>query len=763
MAVVVIGIMFAFIGGSALQHFLEGGKTGLHRTIAYFADDRKITNYDLYVLARRELEILRRLGADTMLRSIIEPVSRTPDLRMLLLSELLFSERQTSPESIMRIKQTIRSNGYRISDKQINDIYRRSVPADCYWLLLENEAQLAGVRISNKNSGSQLARIIPQLFPGATYSQLIGSIVNRQGIPEDQILTTFGKLLAVSEYANVICSGENATSAQIMQTISQEEERIDVEFVKFDSTVFTGLAAETQEEPTEEKISAHFDRYKRFFAGAVSGENPYGFGYKLADRVRLEYIAVKLDDVSGIVTPPTQDEAQEYYRRNEEQFKEQVLSDPNDPNSPLTERSKTYAEVASIISKALLQNKINSKAEKILQEAGTLTEDGLQETDISSGNLSAEQLKAMSGDYESTADQLSKKYNVRVYAGQTGLFDAVDVQTDRHLGMLYLQRHGYNPVGLTQVVFALDELGASELGPFDVPKPRMYENIGPMKDMFGQTMVVVRVIEAKKASEPESINQTFSKETLRLETGDKQASEDVYSVREKVAEDLKKLAAMDTVKSKAEEFITLAAKDGWESTIEKFNELYGEKEQPDKGDPNATGDPNVIKGVGEQPFKLQNLSGLQRISKEVIGTLAVQSAGNPVARPSVEGAKKEALFREQLYSLVPQDSNTVETLPLVMEFKPDLSYYCLKGISVKRLERQEYEKIKTIRVYKEDAVQSQSLAVVHFNPENILKRMNFRWAEEVETATDVNAPEDANAPQQDRGQKTEDGKQSPER
>ena len=100
--------------------------------------------------------------------------------------------------------------------------------------------------------------------------------------------------------------------------------------------------------------------------------------------------------------------------------------------------------------------------------------------------------------------------------------------------------------------------------------------------------------------------------------------------------------------------------------------------------------------------------------------------------------KKESVLREQLYSLVPPDSNTVEKLPLVLEVKPDVSYYCLKNISVKRLDRQQYEVIKSIQAYKINTLQSQSLAVVHFNPDNILKRMKFRWAIEDEEAADAN-------------------------
>ncbi len=729
MAIVFIGTLFGFVGGGTLLQQLSRRRTGLHKTVAYFADNRKITNHDL-VLAHRELEILKRLGADDVLRNVSVLPFRIPDLRGVLLGELLFLEQRISPELINRIKQVIRANEYRISDKQINDIYRRSMPSNIYWLLLKNEAQLAGVRISNDDTGKLLARTIPQLFNGVTYSQLIGSIIKRQGIPEEEILSTFGKLLAVLEYAKIICTSEDVTSSQVMHNVSLEEERIDVGFVKFDSAVFAGA----QSEPNEERIVEHFDKYRKFFAGAVSEANPYGFGYKLADRMQLEYIAVKLDDISGIVTAPTQEEAEEYYQKYRERFTVLVPSDPNDPNSPAIERTKSYAEVASLISKELLQNKINSKAESILQEAKTLTEADFEETDIESANLSTERLKQMAGDYEINAEELSEKYKIKVYAGQTGLLSAADMQADRFLGMLYLKAYGQTLVGLTRIVFAIDELGVSELGPFEAAAPRMYENIGPMKDIFGRVMVVVRVKKAEKASEPETINQTFSKSMLEFEQTLEPVSEDVYSVKEKVVEDLKRLAAMETTKSKAEEFKDLAVKDGWESAVEKFNELYGQ--QAEQGEFETE---NAIKSVRES-FKLENLSDLQRISSMKFGALSVQSEGNPAGQFLVNNYEKEGRFRNRLYLLVPQDSNTVDTVPLVMEFKPDMSYYCLKELSVKRLEQEQYEKIKAMRVYREDFVQSQSLAAVHFSPENILKRMNFRQVEPEKEAADANTP-----------------------
>ncbi|OHB82619.1 MAG: hypothetical protein A2Z38_09295 [Planctomycetes bacterium RBG_19FT_COMBO_48_8] len=718
MAVVVIVIMFGFIGGGTLLQQLSKRRVG---ALAHFGEKNQISDYDL-LLARRELEIMRMLRADALLRS--------QDLHGVFLGELLFSDQRASPALINRIKQSIRTNQYRISEKQINDIYRRQVPPGVYWLLLENEAQLAGIRISNAQVGELLGKVIPQLFEGQTYSQLIGAIIRQQRIPEQQILTTLGKLLAVLQYSSIVCSNEDLTTRQITQAASTEEERVNVEFVKFDTAVF----AEKQDEPGADKIAEHFNKYKAIAPGTVNDENPHGFGYKLPDRVQLEYIAVKLDEVKTIVKRPTQDELGDYYNRNKELlFTEEVPSDPNDPNSPPLKKTKSYAEVANSISQQLLKDKINSTAQNILQEARTLTEANLENLEIESAKVTTEQLKEKAGDYKTAAAQLSEKYKIKVYTGQTGLLSPIDMQSDEKIATLFLQGYGQNPVRLSKVVFAVDELAVSELGPFDVPKPRMFENIGPVKDIMsmyssasGGIMAIIRVIDAKKAAEPESIDQTYSISSLKFDPNEEKPGEDIYSVKEKITEDLKKLAVLDTTKSKAEEFVALAKKDGWTSAINKFEELYGQLQQRDPNEPNA--------------FRLQNYPDMRRISKANLETLALQSQGDPMALFYLNESKVNQQFVDQLYSLVPQDNDTAGTLPLVMEFKPDLSFYVIKNISVKRFFKEDFDKMKATRLFREDYTQSQSLAVIHFNPENILKRMNFKPAKSEEEPADANKP-----------------------
>ena len=674
LAVVVVIIMVGFIGSTWLSQ-LSRSTVRFRKTIAYYADNRKITNSDR-TLAWQEMETLKALNADILLHS--------QDLRTVLLGELLFSERRTSPETIRRIQQMIISNGCRISNKQLNDLYERTVPIDIYWLLLNKEVEQAGIRMTEQEAGRLLGKLIPQLFNGISYSQLIGSIINRLGIPEEKILATFAKMLSVLAYADMISSSENATLAQLAHSTSWDFETLDLEFVKFDSAIF----AETQPQPDEEKILEQFNTYKMFFPSQVSEQNPYGFGYKLADRVELEYIAIKSDDVSNIVTTPTQEQAEEYYRKFKSQFTEQIPSDPNDPNSPLTERLKSYVEMASAISNQLLQSRINSKTERILQEAKAITEAGLENIDTEAVSLSDEQLKEKAGDYKAAAEQLSKKYEIKVYSGTTGLLTAADIRNDEYLGRLYLGglSSGFGLLGLAQITFAIDQLGSSELGLSGSQKPRLYENIGPLKDRFEQIAALVRVTKTRKAAEPQSVNQTFSTATIEFEQDPQSPQERIYSVKEKVSEDLKKIAAMETAKNKAEQFTELVAKEGWDSAINKFNELHGKQTKEDE--------------PASETFRLQNFENLPRISKQALEILAVQTIGNPTAHLLINERKKESVLREQLYSLIPPDSNSIDNAPLVLEIKPDMSYYCIKNLSSQRLDRQQYEAIKSMQAYK---------------------------------------------------------------
>jgi hypothetical protein len=421
-----------------------------------------------------------------------------------------------------------------------------------------------------------------------------------------------------------------------------------------------------------------------------------------------------------------------------------VPSDPNDPNSPKIGKARDYAQVVDTITEELLARKIRSKTKAVLQQAKILTEPDLADTDLELEKLTSEQFTERARDYKGVVDKLSKEHNVKIYTGKTGLLNAVRLQTDKYLGLgkMSIDGFGYGPVDLTQIVFAVDEIAASELGPFTAPKPKLYENIGPLENPNAaqnrfrnageQLMAIVRIVEAAKASPPDSLDKTFSTHSLVLDPNEDMSDDYIFSVRKNVVESIKKLTAMDTAKAKAQEFIDLAAKADWQTTVDRFNELYGADAKEDPNDPNV--------------FKLDSRNAISRTSEEELNTLLdIQSRASAWAKYFLNERRVESRFIDQLYSMVPPDANTPEKLPIIVEFKPGMSFFCIKELQIKRLWKEDFESSKPVGFYRQDLSQLQNLAPIHFNPGNIRKRMRFEKIDE--GSSDPNDPNDPNEPE----------------
>jgi hypothetical protein len=715
MAIVVIVLMVAFIGGSSLSYLLSGSG-GAKDAIAYYGIKHKITPLDR-AAANQEIDILTALGVDGILRS--------QDLRGLFLSELVFRENRAAGIVDMA-RRAIQQNRYRISDKQLSELFagRATVSPDIYWILLCHEAQTAGIHITKEEVGPLLERLIPQLWDKRTYAEVIPSLMNRYGVPEDRILTTFGKLMAVLQYAQVITAAENITDSQIRHLARDESESLSTEFVRLKASYFV----DKTQTPSEQAVAEQFNRYKDFFPDQVTEANPFGFGYRLPDRVQFDYMVLKLADVAKIIKTPTEEEAEQYYQQNRDrQFTDQVPRDPNDPNSPQVPKIRSYAEVADSIMSQLRRQRITTKAEQILTEARNLADAELQLAGSQAVPLEQRQKKA--GDYTQIAADLGKKYSLALYSGRTGLLSALNMQDDNVLRRMFLTTYGRSPIPLTQVLFSVKELGDSATILLSMQPAQMYGSIGPAQDpmvaaasdLGNQVMMIARVVAAEENAPPTGPDMSFSIKTLGLgDAAQKKPEDEVFSVREQVERDLRALAAWDTTKSRAEEFKDLATKDGWDKAVAQFNERYGPQ---GKADPN---DPNV--------FEVQHQAGLQRIPATEMQVLATQVANNPAAQIVLTQAENARQFVDLLYAQIPADSDTPAQLPAVLESKPSQSYYVLKSLSVQPLTKEEFQKMKGMVVRREEYNQIESLAAVYFNPENILKRMNFRYAHPVDEA-----------------------------
>jgi len=704
MAVFVVAIMLAFVMPTILQQLSR--PTATKATVAYFGADGKITNKGI-VSARWQLNLLQRVWAKQFLMG-------QQDLRLSLLGELLFHDAGTAAAMSQQISSTVRAKQWRISSRQIDNFFAQTKGGNelspIHWLLLKAEAEQAGILISNSFAGEVLASTIYQMTGGGlSANQVVRQIVEQGGISEEIILETFGHLLAIVVYAQNITSTEGLTTPQLMHMVSWDKEKIDVEFVKFDSSFFT----QTQPSPAQAELVKHFEKYREFFPGQITSQNPYGFGYKYPEMVQLEYTALKLDEVASLVETPRPEEAEEYFEKHRSEFTVSIPVDPNDPNSEMIEREKTYAEVADFISKKLLQDKVEAKAEMILSKAKAFTEAGFEDVQIE--EINDEQFGQLVGDYKQTAEQLGRENNIELYTGQTGLLTAEDLAWDRYLGMLYTEGQNQSQIRLAKIVFALKQLDASQLGPYEVSRPRIYENIGPMKDNLERIMVLLRVIRAEEPVEPTDINDICDKTGLELidEPKDEQIPKPQL-IKDIVQEDLKKLKAMATARSEAEEFLKLVQSDDWDKVIEEFNKRYAAKNSP--------------KDDLLHVIKLQQFADLSRLSSQDITAVNLNTDNLPGARDLLYRRMKRRNLIDRFFTLLPKDKTSPETLPLIMQFEPEASLYVIKDISRNLISMGEYELEKIPSAYFEEAGQSQALALFHYTPENIVKRMKFHWA-----------------------------------
>jgi hypothetical protein len=367
MVFLLVFVMVAFVGGSALMQILQRYSAGSVQKVALYGDKSKITNKDL-AFERAELDVLRMLYVPQFLVSQ-QALTGGPDLKMRFLSQLLFSDSNIAAAVNDEIKNALIQGRYHFSEHDIDNFFKQvGGNSELYWLLLKAEAKQAGFAVSRQQAQDVLIQIIPAMTSRTlTAAQLVKAIITKRRVPEEKIMTVFADFLAIITYAQVVTVNENVTISQVKADIGRSGEKIDAEFVKFNAEPFT----DRLDEPTDEDLTQHFEKHKNLPATAINKRDDFGFGYKLPAAVRVEFFAAELQDVRKLVNAPTQNEMEKFYRENinnpqyQNMFKMQRQMDPNDPQS-IVEKTRTYAELETRIKHTLLNDKTNNRAYMIL-------------------------------------------------------------------------------------------------------------------------------------------------------------------------------------------------------------------------------------------------------------------------------------------------------------------------------------------------------------------------------------------------------------
>jgi hypothetical protein len=150
-------------------------------------------------------------------------------------------------------------------------------------------------------------------------------------------------LLLINNAFHRAASTVKISEPMVQHTLAEERQSIVVNLVEFNAVKYAGKVAA----PTTQALAAQFEKYGDVIKGAPDPEkNPFGFGYKYPNRLKLQYIAIARGAVRKSVEtspPPGTDpdekdiayawekEARKYYIQHPDQFPAtQPASQPSD-------------------------------------------------------------------------------------------------------------------------------------------------------------------------------------------------------------------------------------------------------------------------------------------------------------------------------------------------------------------------------------------------------------------------------------------------
>ena len=124
------------------------------------------------------------------------------------------------------------------------------------------------------------------------------------------------------------------------------------------------------------------------------------------------------------------------------------------------------------------------------------------------------------------------------------------------------------------------------------------------------------------------------------------------------------------------------------------------------------------------------MQGLKRISEQEVRMMRLRSLHDPVQSMYVNRYAQQKDFIDRLYSMLEPEKTVATNVPMLMEFKPNMSYYVIKSMSRNAVDANSLEEKGRLALM-HDYVNGQSLGFEYFKADNIIRRTGFEWDEEL--------------------------------
>lgn len=474
-----------------------------------------------------------------------------------------------------------------------------------HWMLLAQEARQGGM-VGGAEEGASLlpvlARAYAQNVIRGQYGQLAEYFIQSQPEQVEQLVANSEQMMAEARLTAAGTAGRTsdefdralATLRGITRMVDayRTAERISdrqaatIAEDLADSVVIDAAwlgarrLADESLEPSEEDLRAHFERFREF----GPGEGPYGIGYRLPPRVKIEWIELSRPAIMDAVEISLLD-ATKHYQQNRDRF----------PGPFEAEREKVEAELRQAKTEEILQDAVAVVRSEVAKAVRPLAEE-------EGYKMLPPDWAGRRPDFVAIADQvvstIADSHGVSlptpaVYIKDNAWLDERLLAQQPGIGASTVRFAGQQPARFPQVVMAVRELvGDSVLGlQTGIPAVELSAR-GPEGSVYFYT-----VLDAAPAETPTSMEQLLDPERL--------------------VEDWRALQRYEALVEDTGQLAERAASEGLEAFAEGFGEIRSEAPDEATEPPPPTPKVTVTEGARVTERQTEGLVNAQN-SAEVI-------------------------------------------------------------------------------------------------------------------------------------------------
>ncbi len=401
-----------------------------------------------------------------------------------------------------------------------------------YWYLLTREAEQAGM-VGGAGVGRTFVSAMSRQLGTVSETELVARFMGTAGFNEKSALETIAKIQGVSLLSVQFQTAARYSDERLKQSASKIGLAVDADLVILDaSSPMTNLETAL---PSDETLSEQFASHRSELAGTGAS----GFGYRLPDRARIEWLTVDRSAIQAAIENGTNFdtiEMRKAFMKSPEKFGALVVGGGEPP------RFEDYEEsVRNILTMELVDTRM-AEISKFLNDQVQLARRGVGQSGIH--YVLPEDWNQRRADFNELAGALAEEFGVDTPGvdANDSLLTAQEIDSLEGIGIAQSTKFGQLPTSVSTYVMSAKEFGGNEL------IPSQSGVAGPVFTDAARNLYLVRIIDTDPERDPSSLAE----------------------VRDLVMEDSESRARFDALEAMIPELETQAVENGMESVADRY-------------------------------------------------------------------------------------------------------------------------------------------------------------------------------------------------